>query len=34
MTSQNGEQTIVIHILPNISKKRQSDNEIWLVNRI
>ena len=35
MTSQLGKQTIAIHILPNISKnERQSDNEIWSVNRI
>ena len=33
MTSQTGQQIITIHILLNISK-RQSGNEIWLVNRI
>ena len=29
MTSQSGKQTIAIHIFPNISAIRQSDNESW-----
>ena len=31
MTSQTGEQTITIRILPNMSssKERQTGNEIW-----
>ena len=33
MTSQPGLQTIAIHILPNLSKQRQPDNEIWSINR-
>ena len=32
MTSQPGLQTIAIHILPNLSKQRQPDNEIWSIN--
>ena len=32
MTLQPGKQTIAMHLLPNISKrKEQSDNEIWSV---
>ena len=46
MTSQPRKQTMTIHILPNITilpnfthirqrnQTRQSDNEIWSVNRI
>ena len=33
MTSQPGEQKVVIHILPNILKSWHSDNEIWSVKR-
>ena len=32
MTSQTGEQTVTIHILPDISEL--SDNKIWPVNRV
>ena len=32
MTSQPGYQTITIHILPNISQLKAT-NEIWFVNR-
>ena len=33
MTSQPGQQTMAIHILPNISRsKGESDSEIWSVN--
>ena len=31
MTSQRGEQTIVIHILPNISRSKGNQTEIWSV---
>ena len=35
MTSQPGKQTIAIHILSNISRrKKKSGNEIWSVNRM
>ena len=35
MTSQTGQQTIAIQILPNISRsKSKPDNEIWSVNRM
>ena len=34
MTSQSGLQTIVIHILPNISQSKNNHNEIWSINRI
>ena len=35
MISQPGEQTIAVHVLPNILRsKRQLDNEMWPVSRI
>ena len=34
MTSQPGKQTVVTHIAQYLKKYRQSDNEIWSVDRI
>ena len=36
MASQTGQQVITMHILPNNSrsKRNQSGNEIWSVNKI
>ena len=34
MTSKPGKQTVVTHIAQYLKKYRQSDNEIWSVDRI
>ena len=34
MTLQASDQTITIHILPDISKSKDNQTEIWSVNRI